>query len=194
MSKNHDGYDGHIVKALTKINWPLINFEDIRVRVRERARNETGYEHIAAKKHLLKVRDIEQLPDILKHPYKVRTDLRNGNRYYYGIRKGKEKSKYLKIVVTLEKDQNEKILSLYPVKCVDRKKMAKTKNKWDNKIVKGGKLAYDHGASRKGWLYQSDSGTAILIDKQTSRKRCFIFENPTIRTIRFIAFIYLNLP
>lgn len=148
MSKNHDGYDELIVEALQKINWPLKNFENVDVRVREKSRNETGFEHIAAKKHLLKIRDIELIPEILKRPYRVRTDLRNGNRYYFGIRKGKEKSKYLKIVITFEKDQNEKILSLYPVKCIDRKKMVKIKIKWDNKIVKGGKLAYDHGASR----------------------------------------------
>lgn len=129
MSKNHDGIDENIVKALLKIKWPLKNFENTNVFVREKARNETGFEHIAAKKHLLKIRDIEQIPDILKHPYKVRTDFRNGNRYYYGIRKGNVKSKYLKIVVTFEKDLNEKILSLYPVKGINQKKMEKKQSK-----------------------------------------------------------------
>ena len=33
-----------------------------------------------------------------------------------------------------------------------------------NKNVKGGKLACDHGALRKRWVYQRDPGTAILVD------------------------------
>ena len=35
----------------------------------------------------------------------------------------------------------------------------------NNDFVKGGKLACDHGALRKRWVYQRDPGTAILVDK-----------------------------
>ena len=79
--------------------------------LRKNARNETGAEHIAGKLHELKVRDIEILPSVLKQPLSVKNDKRKG-KLYFGKRKGVNKFPYLKVVVRVEKDGTETIITV----------------------------------------------------------------------------------
>lgn len=79
--------------------------------MRKNARNETGAEHIAGKLHELKVRDIEILPNVLKQPLSVKNDNRKG-KLYFGKRKGVNKFPYLKVVVRVEKDDTETIITV----------------------------------------------------------------------------------
>ena len=79
--------------------------------LRKNARNETGAEHIAGKLHELKVRDIEILPNVLKQPLSVKNDKRKG-KLYFGKRKGVNKFPYLKVVVRVEKDDTETIITV----------------------------------------------------------------------------------
>jgi hypothetical protein len=79
--------------------------------LRKSARNETGAEHIAGKLHELKVRDIEILPNVLKQPLSVKNDKRKG-KLYFGKRKGVNKFPYLKVVVRVEKDETETIITV----------------------------------------------------------------------------------
>jgi len=115
MSKRKREYDPHIAIALQNLKWPLKNNEGNLVSVRRSARKENGFEHIAGKNHYLKVRDIEQIPDILLKPYKVSISEKKG-KTYFGIRKGKNKSKYLKVIVRKCKDGSEQIITVYPNK------------------------------------------------------------------------------
>ena len=68
MSKHKRPIDENILKAVNDLKWPLINKYGNKVFLRERARNESGAEHVAGKLHLLKVRDIKIIPEILKNP------------------------------------------------------------------------------------------------------------------------------
>ena len=79
--------------------------------LRKNARNETGAEHIAGKLHELKVRDIEILPNVLKQPLSAKNDKRKG-KLYFGKRKGVNKFPYLKVVVRMEKDETETIITV----------------------------------------------------------------------------------
>lgn len=110
MSKHKRPIDENILKAVNDLKWPLTNKDGNKVFLRERARNESGAEHVAGKLHLLKVRDIKVIPEILKNPINVVRDKR----------KGLEKIPYLKIVVKEEQNGNETIVTI----CT-----SKTKNK-----------------------------------------------------------------
>ena len=88
-----------------------MNTNGIKVFLRKNARYETGAEHIAGKLHELKVRDIELLQSIIKHPLAVQNDKRKG-KLYYGKRKGVNKFPYLKIVVKTEIDETETIITI----------------------------------------------------------------------------------
>ena len=117
MSKYKRDIDKNILNAIVKLQWPLLNNEGKIVYVRVNARNENGFEHIAGKNHYLKVRDIEQIPQILKKPYKIINENKGRKgKSYFGIRKGDNKSKYLKIIVRKRKDGNEEIITVYPNK------------------------------------------------------------------------------
>lgn len=113
MKKKKDT-DQNIIDALLSLDWPLLNYDNHRVRVRKVGRKEGGLEHIANKKHLLKIRDILLLPAIFSNPYKVVIQ-HSGikGKIYFGKRKGKEKSIFLKIVVRKLKDENEEIVTIY---------------------------------------------------------------------------------
>jgi hypothetical protein len=111
MSKNKRPFDQHLVDAINKINWPIINKNGSKVFLRKSARNETGAEHIGGKLHGLKVRDVEIIPDILKDPLNSKCDKRKG-KLYFGKRKGVNKFKYLKIVTRVGKDETETIITV----------------------------------------------------------------------------------
>ena len=111
MSKHKRPFDQNLVDAINKLNWPLINKDGIKVFLRNKTRHETGAEHIAGKLHELKVRDIELLPSVLKEPISVKTDKRKG-KLYFGKRKGVNKFPYLKIVVRVEKNETETMITV----------------------------------------------------------------------------------
>ena len=111
MSKHRRPFDQHLVDAINKLNWPLRNANGTKIFLRKNARNETGAEHIAGKLHQLKVRDIALLPDILKQPIVIKNDKRKG-KLYFGNRKGINKFPYLKVVVKVEKDGSETIITI----------------------------------------------------------------------------------
>ena len=99
------------MNAIKNLKWPLLNKYGVKIFLREKARNETGAEHVAGKLHLLKVRDIKIVPEVLKNPINVIKDKRKG-KLYFGKRKGLERIPYLKIVVREEKDGTETIVTI----------------------------------------------------------------------------------
>ena len=117
MSKHKRPIDENILKAINDLKWPLVNKDGNKVFLRKRARNESGAEHVAGKLHLLKVRDIRIVPEILKNPINVIRDKRKG-KLYFGKRKGLEKIPYLKIVVKEEKDGTETIVTICTSKTI----------------------------------------------------------------------------
>ena len=119
MSKKQRDYDKNILNNLTKLQWPLFNYENKKVYVRANARNEDGFQHIAGKCHLLKIRDIDLIPSVLKKPYKVVLEgVGKKGKSYYGKRKYKEKSPLLKIVVRFRNDGSEEIVTIYTTKSI----------------------------------------------------------------------------
>lgn len=117
MSKHVREFDQNIVNALSELDWPLFNNEGRKVFVRSVARNESGFEHIAGKNHYLKVRDILLIPKILKEPLYIGHEKKGKKtKFYCGLRKGFEKSKYLRIIVRIQKDLTEQIVTIYPNK------------------------------------------------------------------------------
>ena len=112
-------FDENIIKALTKIRTPIIGKGGIKFYFRDKARKETGFEHIAKKSHRLKVRDIESVESILKHPILVRKDPNNPTyKNYYGSRHGNDNVKLIKIVtwVPYRESTTEYIMTIYPTK------------------------------------------------------------------------------
>ena len=124
MSKNKKvkpEFDEHIVDALLKIKTPIVGKGGKQFYIRDEARYESGIEHIANKRHRLKVRDIETISLILKHPLAEMIDPNNKNyRNYYGLRKGQENETLLKIVTWPYKNdaQKELIITIYPTKTI----------------------------------------------------------------------------
>ena len=110
-------YDKHIIDALLKLKFPIIGLHSKSFILRKEARNESGIEHIARKKHRLKVRDIESVPSILKHPQYMCDDPDNRvYKNYYGIRKGEKQNSFIKIVTSPQKNNKstEEIVTIYP--------------------------------------------------------------------------------
>lgn len=121
MKKKPVDFDQNIINALLALKTPIHGVDGKEFLVRDSSRNESGIEHIAIKRHRLKVRDIESLPQILKHPKLVCKDPYNPNYMnYYGIRKGNDSNTLLKIV-TWPDEHNEKrelIITIFPTKSV----------------------------------------------------------------------------
>lgn len=117
-----DLYDQHIVDALLKLKMPIVGVDGRKFYLRDMARNESGIKHIAKKSHRLKVRDIESVPNILKHPKLWCSDPDNKiYRNYYGIRKGDDSNTFLKIVtspVKGKRDEEEMIVTIFPTKSI----------------------------------------------------------------------------
>ena len=115
-------YDENIVEALRKLKVPIMGIDGRVFTFRKKFRNETGLQHIAKKAHRLKVRDIESIPDILKHPRHCCVDAHNKlYRNYYGIRKGNDSHSFLKVVTSPVKgrrDLEEIIITIFPVNSI----------------------------------------------------------------------------
>jgi len=113
--------DEHIVNALLKLKMPIIGKGGKKYVIRDEVRSETGLEHIANKQHRLKVRDIESVPLILKHPKIEMVDPYNKNyRNYYGIRKGIRNDMFIKIVTLpcLNDSNLEIIITIFPTNSI----------------------------------------------------------------------------
>ena len=111
-------YDIHIVEALKNLPVPLLTFDGHKVYFDKDKRNEVIYEHIAKKTHHLHLKDIEQIQKILKNKDSLKKD-RIGKKFrsYIAKRsKGKERLKLLKITTKLKKNNDESIVTIYPVK------------------------------------------------------------------------------
>ena len=130
MKKKPTEYDLNIIAALSKIQTPILGVDGRKFYFREMIRKETGFEHIANKKHRLKIRDVESIPEILKHPKAWHSDPDNPIfRNYYGIRKGKDSDTFIKIVtspVKGKRDEEEIIVTIYPTKTI-KKQIARKK-------------------------------------------------------------------
>ena len=127
--RSNKEYDENIVEALNKLKTPIIGKNGKAYYIRDEARFESGIYHIANKNHRLKVRDIESIPFILKHPTFESIDPKNKNyRNYYGIRKGTNKNNILIKIVTwpYENDSNiELIITIYPTNSIKIEKDSK---------------------------------------------------------------------
>ena len=113
-------YDQHIVDALLKLKMPIIGINGRKFYLRDKAHGGTGIDHIAIKRHRLKVRDIENVPKLLCKPKYVCEDPKHPiYRNYYGIRKGNyAKGMFIKIItspVKGKRDEEEIIITIYPV-------------------------------------------------------------------------------
>lgn len=117
-SNNESKYDQNIINSLLQLRNPIIGKNGKQFFVRDEARYESGIQHIALKRHRLKVRDIESLPNILRKPAFEMTDPNNKNyKNYYGIRKGNNRNNMLIKIITwpYENDPNkELIITVYP--------------------------------------------------------------------------------
>ena len=119
--RSEERYDENIVEALLKLKVPIIGHGGINFYIRDEARYENGIQHIAKKSHRLRVRDIESIPEILKHPAVLKQDPNNPNyKNYYGIRKGKEPNLLLKIVTWPDErnPKKETVITIFPTKWI----------------------------------------------------------------------------
>ena len=122
MSKNRPGIDQHIVIALEHIHWPIVTPKGKKFFIRKNARDRTGIEHIAEKRHHLKIVDIEVLPSLLANPLRERRDPTNKSCWnYMGRRRGKQDRPFLKVITMLnQKNRNEEtIVTIYPIKSLN---------------------------------------------------------------------------
>lgn len=114
-------FDQHIVDALLKMKTPIIGINGIKFYVRDEARYEDGIHHIAKKMHRLKIRDIETVPEILRHPKVMMADPNNKNyKNYYGIRKGVDTNTLIKIVTWPYEHASKKelIITIFPTNSI----------------------------------------------------------------------------
>ena len=121
MAKSQKEIDQNVYNELLRLSWPLPAVGGKRVFLRDRARRETGAEHIAAKRHHLKIADIQLLPELLKKPIAHHADSRNKNYVnYYGRRKGNKNPMFLKAITSKDKHSNllETLITFYPTKKV----------------------------------------------------------------------------
>lgn len=121
-SKKHNlNYDQHIIEALNILKMPIIGVDGLEFSIRKEARDESGVEHIARKCHRLKVRDIEIIPSILKHPkFKCHDPDNHIYKNYYGIRLGEDQNSFIKIFTSPIKTnrRKEEIVTIYPTNSI----------------------------------------------------------------------------
>ena len=112
--------DQNIVNALLELPDELVNFSGVKVKIREKKRNdESGIEHIALSRHGLKVKDIKEIPNIILKPNRYCKDRKRKNRVaYYGIRAGKKQNSFLKIIAKENKDKSQTIITIFTCKTI----------------------------------------------------------------------------
>lgn len=120
MTKHRRPFDTNIVEVLLSLKWPLKDNEGKDVFIRAKARYESGSEHIAGKRHKLKVRDIQLIPSILAKPLCVIRE-KSGKRrakIFFGRKAGKNKDPFMKIVVLPNKKGQYEIVTIVSCKRV----------------------------------------------------------------------------
>ncbi|MCQ2773078.1 MAG: hypothetical protein MJ238_07415 [Bacilli bacterium] len=116
MAKTRE-IDQNIINALKAIETPILIKDSVRIIFADKGRYQTRFEHIADKKHRLKVSDIEMAVQILKQPLAVSGSKKKDKTIcFYGKRRGNQKITYLKIVVDFRDQKLGKIVTIYPVK------------------------------------------------------------------------------
>ena len=121
MAKPKTEIDQKVYTELLGLPWPLPAIGGKFIFLRQQGRGETGAEHIAAKRHHLKIVDIRSLPALLKAPIAHHSDSRNKNYVnYYGRRKGNKNQMFLKVITSKDKHNKmfETLITLYPTKKV----------------------------------------------------------------------------
>ena len=111
-------YDFHIIEALKKLTIPLKTFDGHNVLFDKDKRNETIFEHIANKRHHLKVKDIELIPEIISRKENLRKD-KNGDKfrnYVYRSKRKKERLKFIKITTRINSNSTETIITIHKIK------------------------------------------------------------------------------
>ncbi len=115
--------DENIVSALKNLPIPLLAFDGKLIYFEENKRKESIFEHIANKKHRLRISDINEIPKILKDKNSLQNDKKKKVfRNYIGRRtKKNDKMKYIKIVTRSCGDEKEVITSIYLLKKIVEK-------------------------------------------------------------------------
>ena len=114
MKKKDEKYDSKIIDALKKLPSEIEDKRHnfiIQIRNDKARSNETRFEHIAHKKHELKVRDIESVVEGIKEYVKFTASKELKDTYYYYInRKGKDKG-FIQVAILVDIN-NKKIAYL----------------------------------------------------------------------------------
>ena len=109
--KSSEKYDSRIIEALQKLPKQIedkrhgfvIEVEDDRARS-----NETRFQHIAKKEHLLKARDIEAIPEGIKNYIKFSKSNELKDTYYYYIKRKFGDKGFIQVaVITKNKDKKK---------------------------------------------------------------------------------------
>lgn len=105
VKKSSEKYDNKIIEALQKLPKQIedkrhgfvIDVEDDRSRS-----NETRFQHIAKKEHLLKVRDIEEIPEGIKNYTKFSKSNELKDTYYYFIKRRFGDKGFIQVSVSIK--------------------------------------------------------------------------------------------
>jgi len=113
--KRDEFRDINIINALKKLPNFIINNDGNSICIRSRANgHETGIEHIVKRYHGLSVKDINNITNTLKSPFKVCINDNFCKKSYYSkIYKKYKFSCFLKIVTELRKDGSEQIVTIF---------------------------------------------------------------------------------
>lgn len=108
-------YNEQIINEIKKIKTPILNKNGTPVVFSAGSKKQKTINHIGLTRHRLKVRDIRELPNIIKNPIKVLKDKKGKDKkIYVGKRPGKVK---MSLALVTRKRQNcEEIITFYPTK------------------------------------------------------------------------------
>ena len=94
---------------------PIINKNGTLVVFSAGSKKQKTINHISLARHRLKIRDIKELPNIIKNPIKVLKDKKGKDKkIYIGKRPGKERMSLA--LVTRKRQKYEEIITFYPTK------------------------------------------------------------------------------
>ena len=112
----NDNFNYDLIVELKKIIVPIPNKNGKPIIFSEKPnKREAIFKHTALKRHRLKIRDIREIPNIIKNPIKIQNLKKCKNRKaYYGNRPGQKQMKLILIIATYP--DYEKIITFYPIK------------------------------------------------------------------------------
>ena len=110
-----------VLKSLSKLNFPVINYQGIPVSIKLNATSRSRDKQIAKQYHGLKSSDIEQIPNILANPtYVVNDPKHKEKKNYYGRRAKSKKILFVKIVTKKIYSSGEEIITLFTTNKIKR--------------------------------------------------------------------------